>query len=130
VITGEPGSTTTPAGQGFAAQRERSAVRRRVLKSGTIAFHQRFSSIPCVVRDLSSTGAHLRVEGTINVPNSFDLIVDLDGLEAGCEVVWRRNKEIGVRFVSPPRSVTPKRTQVVCALSPQQSPTLRRKPRA
>ena len=55
--------------------------------SPTIAFNQRFSSAPCVLRDLSSTGALVRVEGTIRVPNTFDVIIGLDGLEANCEVV-------------------------------------------
>jgi hypothetical protein len=106
------------------------APRRRVLKSGIIAFNDRFSAVPCIVRDLSGTGAHLRVEGTLNVPNSFELIIQLDGLEARCEVVWRKDNEIGVRFLSAPRAVTPTRTQVLNALVPQQGPTLRRKPPA
>src|SRR5262249_17140595 len=72
---------------------------------------------------------HLRVEGTINLPNTFEPIVDLDGLEASCEVVWRRDKERGVRFASPPPSVIPEQTQVVSALSAPQTPVLRRKPR-
>jgi len=102
--------------------------RRRVLKSGIIAFNDRFSALPCTVRDLSGTGAHLRVEGTVNVPNTFELIIELDGLEASCQVVWRKDKEIGVRFSSAPRTVTRRRTQVVKALVPQEAPTLRRKP--
>ena len=64
----------------------------------------------------------------MNVPNTFELIVELDGLEASCEVVWRKDREIGVRFLSAPRAVTPTRTQVVKALAPEQKPTLRRKP--
>jgi len=108
----------------------RSHLRRRVLKSATIAFNDRFSAIPCTVRDLSATGAHLRVEGTVNVPNIFELIIELDGLEAGCEVVWRKEKDIGVSFSSAPRTTTPRRSQVVKALVPEQAPTLRRKPLA
>jgi hypothetical protein len=106
----------------------RSRPRRRVLKSGTIAFNDRFSALPCTVRDLSETGAHLRVEGTVNVPNTFELIIDLDGLEANCEVVWRRDKDIGVRFLSAPRTVAPKRMQVIKPLVPERAPALRRKP--
>jgi hypothetical protein len=106
----------------------RSSRRRRVLKSGTIVFNDRFSALPCTVRDLSETGAHLRVEGTVNVPNTFELIVDLDGLEANCEAVWRKDKDIGVRFLSAPRMAAPKRSQVVKALVPEAAQTLRRKP--
>ncbi len=108
----------------------RKASRRRVLKSGVIAFNDRFSALPCTVRDLSPSGAHLRVEGTTNVPNTFELIIELDGLEAQCEVAWRKGKEIGVRFSSAPRMVTPRRSQIVNALAPRQAPSLRRKPLA
>ena len=129
VITRESGPPIVPVEpQVVPSQKQRIAPRRRVLKSATIAFNQRFSSVPCIVRDLSLAGAHLRVEGTINVPNTFVLIIDLDGLEANCQVVWRRDKGLGVRFASPPRPVTPKRTQVVSALAPRLAPTLRRKP--
>jgi len=120
--------TVTPAAR--AQERPRQAARRRVLKSGVIAFNDRFSALPCVVRDLSPCGAHLRVEGTTNVPNTFELLIELDGLEAQCEVAWRKDKGIGVRFTSAPRMVTPRRSQIVNALAPQQAPSLRRKPLA
>jgi hypothetical protein len=106
----------------------RKATRRRVLKSGVIAFNERFSALPCTVRNLSPTGAQLRVDGTLNVPNTFELLIELDGLEAQCEVVWRKDKEIGVRFASPPRMVAPKRAQSVNPLISRHSPLLRRKP--
>jgi PilZ domain-containing protein len=111
------------------AQKEtRATPRRRVLKSGIIAFNDRYSALPCTVRNLSTTGAHLRAEGTINVPNTFELLIELDGFEVNCEVLWRKDKETGVRFLSAPRMVTPKRSQVVNALGPVHPPTLRRKP--
>jgi PilZ domain-containing protein len=106
----------------------RAALRRRVLKSGIIAFNDRYSALPCTVRNLSATGAHLRAEGTINTPNTFELLIELDGFEVSCEVLWRKDKDIGVRFLSPPRMVAPKRAQVVNALVPNHQPTLRRKP--
>ena len=124
--------TVVPPGREMAQaqDRARTVSRRRVLKSGVIAFNDRFSALPCIVRDLSQTGAHLRVEGTSNVPNTFELIIELDGLEAQCKVVWRKDNEIGVKFTWPPRMATPRRSQIVKALVQQQAPSLRRKPRA
>jgi hypothetical protein len=107
----------------------RSTQRRRVLKGGIVAFNERFSTLPCMIRDISATGARLRIDGSINAPDTFELIVELDGLEADCEVVWRKGSEIGVRFTSPPRTLTPRRTQVVDALATEHKPSLRRKPR-
>jgi PilZ domain len=121
-----PSGTAALAAQ--AQDGPRKATRRRVLKSGVIAFNDRFSALPCTVRNLSSTGAQLRVDGTLSVPNTFELLIELDGLEAQCEVVWRRDKEIGVRFGSPPRMVPPKRAQSVNPLTSRQASPLRRKP--
>jgi hypothetical protein len=107
----------------------RQAQRRRVLKGGVVAFNDHYSSLPCIVRDISETGARLRIEGSMNAPDRFDLIIEIDGLEASCEVVSRKASELAVRFVSPPRRVAPRRAQVVQALVPTKPPTLRRQPK-
>lgn len=107
----------------------RQAPRRRVLKGGVVAYHDRFSSLSCTVRDISATGARLRMESSIIVPDRFELIIEIDGMEVLCEVVARRGNEIAVRFVAPPRVVTPRRAQVVKAVVPTGPPTLRRKPK-
>lgn len=107
----------------------RLAQRRRVLKGGVVAFNDHYSSLPCIVRDISDTGARLRIEGSMNAPDKFDLIIEIDGLEVACEVVSRKASELAVRFVSPPRRVAPRRAQVVQALVPTKPPTLRRQPK-
>lgn len=107
----------------------RVAPRRRMLKSGKIAYSDRHVTIGCIVRDISATGARLRVEGSVHAPDSFELLIPLDGLEAQCEVVWRREADVGVRFIGAARTVAPKRAQVISPLIPQKAPTLRRKPR-
>ena len=106
---------------------DRRTSRRRQLKAAIIAFNGRHVTLPCRLRDISDTGARLEVD-TPSVPDTFELIVEMDGLEAACEVIWRRQSVIGVRFVGPPSIGRPKRTQVVQALVPQTQPTLRRKP--
>ncbi len=105
----------------------RIAPRRRVLKAGVIAFNNRYVTYNCTVRDLSDTGARLRVDDVTVIPASFELIIDLDGFEAPCEVTWRRQHEVGVKFTSPPRKTAPRRAQIVSVVRPEQKPTLRRK---
>ena len=113
-----------PAGDVAPAER---AVRRRVLKSGLICFNTRHSTLPCAVRDLSERGAKLTVSGSIGVPDTFELYVELDGLWAECEVVWRRADVIGVAFTSPVTIEPPKRKQILsCSTQEQHKPTLRR----
>ena len=107
----------------------RHVPRRRMLKSGVIAYNNRFCTLPCMVRDVSATGARLRVDTSVSAPDTFELIIESDGLEASAEVVWRRANELGVRFIGAPRQVAAKKSQVVSATQPAQAPSLRRKPR-
>jgi hypothetical protein len=120
----------TPATAPEDDERRQGARRRRVLKAGIIAFNGRHSTLPCTVRNISATGAHLRMHGSsASAPDTFELIVELDGLEASCTVMWRRGEDIGVRFEGEPRKIAPKRAQVVSAVVPAKAASLRRKPR-
>lgn len=111
----------------MADDNKRAALRKRVLKGARIAFNERSSTLSCTVRDLSETGARLRVAQGQAVPAKFDLIIDSDGFEASCSVVWRRNEEVGVRFDAPPTIKSEKKQQVVTAID-RSPPSLRRKP--
>jgi PilZ domain len=74
----------------------RRAPRHRVLKAGTIEFGG--GGIDCTVRDLSTTGAALRVTSAIGIPDNFTLVVLGDRLRLLCHVVWRKEFQIGVAF--------------------------------
>lgn len=108
----------------------RSADRRRTLKAGVIAYSGRHVTLQCAVRDLSDTGARLLVEGSIDAPDTFELIIAIDGMEADCRVAWRRGKEVGVVFVGGSRRSEKKRTQVIAQWTGTAKPTLRRQPKA
>jgi hypothetical protein len=71
----------------------------------------------------------VRVEGSVSAPDTFELIIDIDGFEARCEVVWRKTSEVGVRFLGAPRMVAPKRTQVINPMLPTPKASLRRQPK-
>lgn len=96
----------------------RRQVRKRMLKGGTIAFNGRHSTMPCVVRDISDTGARLQVSQANAVPDTFELLIDLDGFEAPVQIAWRDLSEVGVQFTAPPVWVTPKRAQTVTMTVP------------
>jgi hypothetical protein len=54
---------------------------------------------PCVIRDLSVTGAALEIsELSGKIPAIFNLIMPDDGLKLPCHVVWRGKFRIGVAF--------------------------------
>jgi hypothetical protein len=106
---------------------KRAAPRKRVLKGARIAFNERSSTLSCTVRDLSETGARLRVPQGQAVPARFDLLIDVDGFEAPCTVAWRRGEDVGVTFDAPPTVGPPKRAQVVNTIE-RTPPSIRRKP--
>ena len=75
----------------------RAAPRVRVMKSAKIEYGG--VKIPCVIRDLSVTGAALEIsELSGRIPATFNLIMPDDGLRLACHVVWRREFKIGVAF--------------------------------
>lgn len=104
----------------------RQTDRKRVLKGAKISYAARCASLPCVVRDISSTGARLQVKDHGSVPETFELLIELDGFEAEVEVVWRRQGEVGVIFLDEPIVKNPKRRQVVSSSVPKARGTLRR----
>jgi len=76
----------------------RNAPRHRVLKTGTIEFGG--GGIDCVVRKMSDTGAALEVTSPVGIPDHFTLVIPQDHAARPCRVMWRKEKRIGVAFVS------------------------------
>jgi hypothetical protein len=53
-----------------------------------------------VVRDMSSTGAKITIDDPNSLPGNLRLAFTRDARTGRrCEVVWRRGKSVGVRFV-------------------------------
>jgi hypothetical protein len=74
----------------------RKAPRRRILKSGMIAYGDQ--SIECTVRNLSTTGASLEISTPLWLPARFTLVIPSDGLRRRTRVAWRKGKRMGVAF--------------------------------
>ncbi len=106
----------------------RQSRRRRVLKGAIATFNGRHSTIPVTVRDLSEVGGRLIVTGSIGLPDTFELLIELDGTMLPCQVVWRHGSEVGITFSGPPQPFAPTRTQILKAHTPvgrQRPPSLR-----
>ena len=67
----------------------------------------------CTVRSLSEHGARLSLGEPQSAPDTFELLIELDAVRVKCEVIWRGNDQIGVKFTSGFRPVKPTRVQVV-----------------
>lgn len=76
---------------------KRGAMRTRTLIGAKILFNGGHSVLDCVARNLSSTGARLQIENALSAPATFKLVLS-DGRRFCCDVVWRKNGAIGVRF--------------------------------
>ena len=74
----------------------RVAPRVRVMKAAKINYGG--DKYPCVVRDISSTGAALEFSDLSRIPDEFTLIMLDERLKLLCRVVWRRDYRVGVRF--------------------------------
>lgn len=77
----------------------RGSRRHRVLKSGLAAYNHHYSTLPCVMRNESGTGARLEFGEISAVPDAFTLHVGLDGYQVECERVWHEGTVHGVKFV-------------------------------
>lgn len=78
-------------------QERRTALRRRTLKGARIVVNNGYSTFDCIVRNLSETGALLKLASTLGIPDNFDLVFD-DGRRFACTVMRRSSEELGVAF--------------------------------
>jgi len=76
----------------------RNGARRRVLKSGLIVFNGGYCTLGCQILDVSHTGAMVRPADIFLCPGEFVLRPRV-GPGRECEVVWRRNDKVGVRYI-------------------------------
>jgi hypothetical protein len=75
---------------------KRAAPRHRTLKAGTIAFGG--AALDCTVRNFSKVGAALEVASVVGIPAEFSLVIQSEGFNQECRVVWRKLNRIGVTF--------------------------------
>jgi hypothetical protein len=88
--------TAAPGSEQPAAADKRKAARRTVMKTGRIRFGQ--SSEICTVRDMSGTGASIEVAAAASTPDKFELVLEMESAARKCTVVWRKDRQLGVRF--------------------------------
>ena len=77
---------------------QRVAPRMRTLIAAKISFNNGQSTLDCLIRNLSDTGAKLIVSAAIALADSFDLLIPQKSVTRRVRIVWRRGEEMGVRF--------------------------------
>lgn len=77
----------------------RRESRLRTFLKGRIVFNKGASSMDCLVRDLSPSGARLALSETSTLPESFDLYIPQKDRTYRATLCWRRADGIGITFV-------------------------------
>ncbi|MHB2209735.1 PilZ domain-containing protein [Methylobacterium sp. CM6257] len=77
---------------------KRETIRRRVLLAGKVLLPGG-GVIDCTLRDRSESGARIKVQSVIGIPDEFRLLVEPTGETVQAKVAWRRPNEIGVRIL-------------------------------
>ncbi|MEE7503093.1 PilZ domain-containing protein [Methylobacterium sp. C33D] len=84
----------------------RREARQRVFLKGRIVFNNGSSSLDCLVRDMSPTGARLVMSEATTLPDAFDLYIPQKDRTYRATLRWRREDGIGVTFEAPARAGT------------------------
>ena len=79
----------------------RGGERKPVYKKAKFFLDHLNASVECIVLDVSRSGARLRVDDNLALPDEFDLLLSYQGERQRVRVRWRRQKELGVEFVKP-----------------------------
>ncbi len=80
-------------------QERRRAPRHRVLMRGLIVTSDLLSTTECTIRNLSSTGARLRLDGLSSPPDQFELLFTRTGERRRAQVRWQNGADLGVEFL-------------------------------
>jgi hypothetical protein len=77
----------------------RTTQRRPALEIGLIRFGD--ISASCVLRNVSEGGAALDIGSQVGIADQFTLVVLLQKKIYSCNVIWRKERRIGVHFTGP-----------------------------
>ena len=87
----------------MSADDKRGAPRKNIRLQGLILDTDGAIVTRCLMVNVSASGAKIAVKKPSALPNTFNLLLSKKGgVRRQCEVVWRADKTIGVRFVLSP----------------------------
>lgn len=81
---------------------KRESERIRSFLRAQIIFNNRMTTIDCIVKNISPTGARVALNDTLAVPTEFDIYIPQRGRSHHARLVWRDKDSIGVDFIDAP----------------------------
>ena len=76
-------------------------ARHRVLNGGKLIVGSGQGLIDCVIRDMSDTGARVRLSQPTLLPMKLEMLIVKNNMLYPAEVRWNRNNEAGLHFTGP-----------------------------
>ena len=86
----------------------RGGSRVRTFLRGRIVYNNRATTVDCLVRDLSGSGARLALSKGVALPEVFDLTIPHRETSYRCTLRWQRPGEVGVVFATPAAAAAPR----------------------
>lgn len=102
----------------------RRETRQRTFLKGRIIFNNGSSSMDCLVRDMSMSGARIALSQSAVLPEAFDLYIPQKERTYRSSLRWRRSDGIGITFADHATAGAPKPSPAPVAIaSPVSEPT-------
>ena len=79
-------------------QDRRERVRDRVFFGGVAEINERGSTMDCVVRNISETGACVEFDSSARLPERMQLTIARKGRSILAEMIWRQANRVGLAF--------------------------------
>ena len=92
----------------MADEEHRSSIRHRTLKGAKVVLHD-WSTIDCVIRNQSDTGARLEFSDPVALPEQFDVLMTSSNTLVPARRMWERGTAVGIRFTGPERRAPPRK---------------------
>jgi hypothetical protein len=86
------------SGREVAMKERRSTSRQKSFLQGRIFYNNRRTSLDCLIRDFSDSGARLKFSGPISTPDVVELYIPNKDESYRAKVEWRNGDEVGVAF--------------------------------
>lgn len=76
----------------------RALVRHKTFMKGRIYFNNRLSSMDCIVRDVTESGARLEFSENVTLPEAFELYLPARNEYFRARIEWRKGNLLGISW--------------------------------
>lgn len=80
------------------SQERRAIPRQKSFLQGRVFYNNRRTSVDCIIRDITESGARLKFADTVPVPQAFELHIPNKDETFHVRVIWNHGQEMGVVF--------------------------------